>query len=89
MLMNDLLEERFFNLLSEKSQVTTYEMQQAYENFVKQVETLNQSDGGYITIYRLLNLTRIELISLSRQFRYEQEKKCLKQYLFAESCFCY
>lgn len=78
MLMNDLLKTSLFSLLSENSQKdTTNEMKNAYENFVRKVETLNQPDGDYTTIYRLLNITRIELVSLSKHYKYEQGKKCV------------
>ncbi|WP_236263997.1 hypothetical protein [Dysgonomonas sp. Marseille-P4677] len=73
--MNDLLRMKFFSLLSESSQVTTDEMKNTYENFVNEVKNLNQSDRNYATVYRTLSLTRIELTSLSKQFRYEQGEK--------------
>lgn len=75
--MNDLLETRFFNLLSENSQkITTDEMKNAYENLVRKIEELNQPDGDYAIIYRSLNMTRIEFVSLSQHYRYEQGEKC-------------
>lgn len=74
--MNDLLKTSLFSLLSETSPVTTNEMKNTYENFVNEVKNLNQSDRDYIIVYRILSLTRIELASLSKQFRYEQGKKC-------------
>lgn len=77
MRMNDLLKTSFFSLLSESSQeLMTKEMGTAYENFVKQVETLNQPDGDYTSIYRILNLTCIELTSLLKHYRYKQGEKC-------------
>lgn len=75
--MNDLSETRFFSLLSENPQEPTNEMQQAYENFVTEVETLNQPEIDYSNVFRSLNLTRIELVSLSKQIRYEQGEKCV------------
>jgi len=46
--MNDLLQMSFFSLLSENSQeIRNREMQTAYEEFVKRVESLNQFDGDY------------------------------------------
>lgn len=76
MLMNDLLQTEFFSLLTESSLATNHEMQQAYETFVKEVETLNQPETDYPTIFRSLNITRIELIFLSKQFQCEQGEKC-------------
>lgn len=77
MLMNDLLKESFFNLLSESSQVSIHEMKNTYESFVAEVETLNQSETDYSKVFRALNLTRIELVSLRSHFRYEQGGKCV------------
>ncbi|WP_342772996.1 hypothetical protein [Dysgonomonas capnocytophagoides] len=76
--MNDLLKTSLFSLLSESSQKdTTNEMRQAYETFVEKVETLNQPETDYSKVFRSLNLTRIELVSLSKQIRYEQGEKCV------------
>ncbi|KAA6319161.1 hypothetical protein EZS27_030912 [termite gut metagenome] len=75
--MDKLLKTRFFNLLINSSQkVTNEEMQNAYGDFVKQVETLNQSETDYSVIFRILNFTRIEFSSLESVFWYEQGKKC-------------
>lgn len=52
------------------------EMENAYENLVRKVEELNQPDGDYTIIYRSLNMTRIEFVSLSQHYRYEQGEKC-------------
>ncbi len=75
--MNDLLKTSLFSLLSETSQVTTHEMKNAYVNFLTEVETLNQAETDYSKVFRSLNQTRIELMSLSKRFRYEQGKKCV------------
>jgi hypothetical protein len=49
--MNDILNTRLFSLLAEPSQeVTNEEMQNAYVDFVKQVETLGQSETDYSAI---------------------------------------
>ncbi|KAA6300288.1 MAG: hypothetical protein EZS26_003576, partial [Candidatus Ordinivivax streblomastigis] len=67
--MNDLLNTRLFRLLSESPQeVTKQEMQDAYVHFVKQVETLSQSETDYSVILRALNFTRIEFSSLESIF---------------------
>lgn len=76
MLMNEILKTKLFSLLADTSQVTNYEMQQAYEPFVKEVETLNQPETDYPTIFRILNITRIELVFLLKQFQCEQGGKC-------------
>ena len=62
--MNDLLRTRFFILLADTSQeVINTEMQDAYENFVKQIVTISNSED-YTHIFRMLNLTRIEIAPL-------------------------
>ena len=59
--MNDLLRTRFFILLADTSQeVINTEMQDAYEDFVKQIVTISNSED-YTHIFRMLNLTRIEI----------------------------
>jgi hypothetical protein len=87
--MKRLVKEEFFNLLIENSSVTNQKMQHAYEIFVIDVLTLNQTETDYRTIFRSLNLTRIEFQSLQTHILYEQGEKCLEKYLFAESYFCY
>jgi len=76
--MNELLKTKLFSLLSESSQVTNEEMQSAYECFMKRVETVNQSETDYSKIFRMLNITRIELVGIESLHRHEQEKKCPK-----------
>lgn len=75
-LMNDLFNMDLFSLLTESTQVTNDRITIAYEKFAKQIEKLNQPDEDYQTIYRRLNLTRIECVSLQSLFQYEQGKKC-------------
>ncbi|KAA6307576.1 hypothetical protein EZS27_040753, partial [termite gut metagenome] len=67
-MQNDLLKMKLFSLLSESSQVTNQEMRNAYVHFVKQVETLSQSETDYSVILRALNFTRIEFSSLESIF---------------------
>lgn len=87
--MNDLCKNELLCLLNNDSQtVTNLEMQQAYENFIVKMTSLNQSDKDYELIYRSLNLTRIEFQSLQAQISYEQGEKCVKISLFAESYLC-
>lgn len=77
--MNDLIKTELFVLMNESSQeIINFEMQHAYENFVKAVLTLNQSETDYQNTFRTLNLTRIELQSSQTQILYEQGKKCPK-----------
>lgn len=87
--MKRLVKAEFFNLLIDNSSVTNLKMQHAYEIFVIDVLTLNQTETDYRTIFRSLNLTRVEFQSLQAQILYEQGKKCPKISLLAESHFCY
>ncbi|OJU53411.1 MAG: hypothetical protein BGN96_17335 [Bacteroidales bacterium 45-6] len=74
--MNDLLQTGLFSLLAESSVATNHEMHLAYETLVKQVETLNQPETDFQIIFRILNITRIELVFLLKQFQSEQGGKC-------------
>ena len=62
--MKDLLNMKYFRLLSEPSQVSTKEIQTAYEAFVKRVTEMTQSDSDYSKVFRLLNHLHIDLDSL-------------------------
>lgn len=74
--MNDLLQTRMFGLLFETSQeVTNEEMQNAYDEFVEQIRTVNR-DKDYSTTYRILTATRIEIASLETTPLYGQGEKC-------------
>ena len=76
MLMNELLKMKFFELLSKTSQeVTNTEMQDAYEDFVKQIVTISNSED-YTYIFRMLNLTRIEIAPLKGLYQDGQGEKC-------------
>lgn len=75
--MNDLCKSELIRLLSESSQtVTNIEMQNAYESFIRKIITQNHSENNYHEVYRMLNITRIELIGLELLYQYEQGKKC-------------
>lgn len=75
MLMIDLSNMRLFALLAEPSQITNEEMQNAYGDFIGHIKAVSNSDD-YSNIFRTLNLTRIELVSVEPAFRYEQGGKC-------------
>jgi hypothetical protein len=73
--MNELLETRLLTLLSDASQeVTNKEMQSAYGNFIEHVEIFCNS-GDKQTVFRILNLTCIELAALESFIRYGQGEK--------------
>lgn len=75
-MQNDLLKTKLFSLLSESSQVTNQEMQNAYGGFMEQVENTSQSEQIWDQIYRKLNITRIELVSMELLYQYGQGEKC-------------
>jgi hypothetical protein len=74
--MNDLSITKLFSLLSEPSQVTNQEMQSAYEEFVSQLTTYNQSEMNLTEAFRRLNFTRIEFDALEALPFYGQGGKC-------------
>ena len=74
--MNDLSQMRIFGLLSETSQeVINEEIQNAYDEFVEQIRTVNNGND-YSTTYRILTATRIEIASLETTPLYGQGGKC-------------
>lgn len=83
--MNELLRERLIRLLSEPTQVTNKEMQNAYECFIKRVETVSKSENDYSEIYQILNATRIELVAVQALHRYGQGEKRPKICLSSKS----
>mgnify|MGYP000226535944 FL=1 len=74
--MNDLLRTRFFILLADTSQeVINTEMQDAYGEFVKHIVAISNSED-YSYIFRMLNLTRIEIVPLKELYQCGQGEKC-------------
>ena len=74
--MNDLLRTRFFILLADTSQeVINTEMQDAYGEFVKHIVAISNSED-YSYIFRMLNLTRIEIAPLKGLYQDGQGEKC-------------
>ncbi len=74
--MNDLLKTRFFILLADTSQeVINTEIKDAYEEFIKQMVAISNSKD-YSNIFRMLNLTRIEIAPLKELYQCEQGEKC-------------
>ena len=74
--MNDLLRTRFFILLADTSQeIINPELQDAYEDCVKQIVTISNSED-YTYIFRMLNLTRIEIAPLKGLYQDGQGEKC-------------
>lgn len=83
--MNELLAERLLNLLTDLSQVTNDQMQSAYDCFIKQIQLVNQSESNYEKTFRMLSVTRVELVSLRSLYQDEQEKKCTEENVLSES----
>ena len=69
--MNGLLNQKFFRLLSEPSQVSMQEIQVAYETFVEQITGISSIDSDYSKVFRLLNHSRIEIDSIATSPLYE------------------
>ena len=76
MLMNELVKTELFSLLSESSQENTNEeMQSAKVEFVKHIVAISNSED-YSYIFRMLNLTRIEIVPLKELYQCGQGEKC-------------
>ena len=74
--MNDWLKTRFLTLLADTSQeLINTEMKNAYEEFIMQIVTISNSED-YSYIFRMLNLTRIEIAPLKELYQYGQGEKC-------------
>ena len=74
--MNNLMKTEFFSLVTESSQeVTNNEMRNAYAQFIAHMEAVNSSED-HATVFRTLNISRIEVAHLQTVFRHEQGKKC-------------
>lgn len=74
--MNDLSKTRIIILLTDASQkVTNTEMQDAYDEFIRYIATISSSKD-YSNIFRMLNLTRIEIAPLKELYQCEQGEKC-------------
>lgn len=66
---------KLYGLLSNASQVTNEEMQDAYMHFMELVKAISQSKQGYSEIFRKLNFTRIEFDFIESLSLCELEKK--------------
>ena len=78
---------KLFRLLSDASQVTNEEMQDAYTHFMELVKTISQSKQSYSEIFRMLSITRIELDFLGTSPLCELEKKIGSKKLISERRF--
>lgn len=74
--MNNLLNTEFWDSLTDNTQeVPALEMKNAYGHFVKHVKAISSSNNN-TNVFRMLNITRAELVFLSTQIQHEQGKKC-------------
>lgn len=75
--MDYLQKTKMLSLLSEPlQQVTNQEMQSAYESFTEQLRTIvSQSEQNYSETFRMLNITRIELVGIESLHRHGQGEK--------------
>lgn len=78
---------KLFRLLSDASQVTNEEMQDAYTHFMELVKTISQSKQSYSEIFRMLSITRIELDFLGTSPLCELEKNKAQKNLSAKGDF--
>lgn len=83
--MNELLKTKLIGLLTDTLPVTNEQMGNAYGCFMEQLKTVCQSETDYSKIFRMLNNTRIELVSIKTLNWYEQGKKCPEICLSAKS----
>lgn len=82
--MNKNWNLKLFSLLADASQVTNEEMQSAYGQFTAHIEAVSNSDD-YTSVFRMLNVSRIEMAHLQTVYRYEQGEKCPEICLPAKS----
>jgi len=83
--MNELVNMKLVRLLSNTSQVTNEEIENAYGCFMGQMKAVSQSGQNFSETFRMLNITRIELVFLQSLYQYEQGKKCPEICLPAKS----
>lgn len=70
---------KLFRLLSDASQVTNEEMQDAYTHFMELVKTISQSKQSYSEIFRMLVLLVLSLIFWEHHLFASWKKNRLKK----------
>lgn len=84
--MNDLSKTRIIILLTDSSQkVTDTEMQDAYDEFIRCIATIGSSKDNS-NIFRMLNLTCIDIAPLKELYQCEQGKKMRLKILICIKC---
>jgi hypothetical protein len=66
----------FFIMTHPPLEVTNEEMENAYGCFMEQVRIVSQSEQDYSEVFRMLNITRIEMVATETIYRYGQGGKC-------------
>ena len=79
--MENIRNLKLFGLLSNASVVTNENLKNAYGCFMEQLRTVSQSEQNYSETFRMLNITRIELVGIESLHWYGQGEKCPKIYL--------
>lgn len=74
--MEKIISMKLFSLLTENSPVTNEEMQNAYGCFTEHMKAVSQSEINHTELFRMLNITRVELVFIESLYQYEQGKKC-------------
>lgn len=69
------IELKLFSLLSDASQVTNEDMQNAYVHFMKSIKSISQSTQSFSEVFRMLNAIRIEFDFLESSPHCELKKK--------------
>jgi hypothetical protein len=74
-LMSKIINTKLFSLLANASPVTNQEIENAYGHFTEHMRTASQSEGNYSEVFRMLNITRVELAFLQSSYRHEEGEK--------------
>ncbi len=74
--MDRIIDTKLFSLLTETSPVTNEQIENAYGCFTEHMRKVSQSENDFIEIFRMLNITRIELVFRQSLYRYEEGEKC-------------
>jgi hypothetical protein len=71
-----LLNSKFFKqLFGNEQEVSNGKMQGAYESFMEQIKMVSQTEKDLSEVFRMLNITRIELVFSESLYRCGQGGK--------------
>lgn len=74
--MENIRNLELFSLLSDIPVVTNEKIENAYGCFTEHMKAVSQTENDYSEVFRMLSITRIELVFLQSLYRYEEGKKC-------------